>query len=117
MTPWCVSSMSRLKTNIRCQSKRESHTYCSYRNEEETDQAFANRLSTVTTQLDDGVDFADVARRYRTTSVRQRWAVSLGSRMAPRFQMAMEDAIAELVLPGDISAPVETDAGTHYHST
>ena len=31
------------------------------KNEEETDQDFTNRLLTVTDQLDDGVDFADVA--------------------------------------------------------
>ena len=80
---------------------------------EETDQAFANRLSTVTTQLNDGIDFADVAAALSDDLGSAALGGELGFTDGATFPEAMEEAIAELMLPGDISAPVETDAGTH----
>ena len=83
------------------------------KNEEETDQDFTNRLLTVTDQLDDGVDFADVAAALSDDLGSAAMGGELGFTDGTTFPDAMEEAIAELVLPGDISAPVETDAGTH----
>lgn len=81
--------------------------------EDETDQAFANRLSTVTAQLNDGVDYADVAAALSDDLGSAALGGELGFTDGATFPEAMEEAIAELMLPGDISAPVETDAGTH----
>ena len=81
--------------------------------EDETDQAFAERLSTVTTQLNDRVDFADVAAALSDDLGSAALGGELGFTDGATFPEAMEEAIAELVLPGDISPPVETDAGTH----
>jgi peptidyl-prolyl cis-trans isomerase D len=83
------------------------------RDEEETDQDFASRLSTVTAQLNDGVDFAAVAAALSDDLGSAAMGGELGFTDGATFPEAMEEAIAELALPGDISAPVETDAGTH----
>ncbi len=83
------------------------------RDEEETEQDFAGRLSTVTTQLNDGVDFAAVAAALSDDLGSAAMGGELGFTDGATFPEAMEEAIAELVLPGDISAPVDTDAGTH----
>ena len=83
------------------------------RDEEETDQDFASRLSTVTAQLNDGVDFAAVAAALSDDLGSAAIGGELGFTDGATFPEAMEEAIAELVLPGDISAPVDTDAGTH----
>jgi peptidyl-prolyl cis-trans isomerase D len=81
--------------------------------EEETDRAFADRLSIVTTQLSDGEDFADVAAALSDDLGSAALGGELGFTDGATFPEAMEEAIAGLTLPGDISAPVETDAGTH----
>jgi peptidyl-prolyl cis-trans isomerase D len=94
------------------QQTRVSHILL-MQNEEETDQDFANRLLTVTNQLNDGVDFADVAAALSDDLGSAAMGGELGFTDGTTFPDAMEEAIAELVLPGDISAPVETDAGTH----
>ncbi len=83
------------------------------RDEEETDQEFANRLSSVTGQLNDGEDFADVAAALSDDLGSAASGGELGFTDGATFPEAMEEAIAGLSLPGDISAPVETDAGTH----
>ena len=83
------------------------------RDEEEADQDFASRLSTVTAQLNDGVDFAAVAAALSDDLGSAAMGGELGFTDGATFPEAMEEAIAELALPGDISAPVETDAGTH----
>ncbi len=83
------------------------------RDEEETEQDFASRLSTVTTQLNDGVDFAAVAAALSDDLGSAAMGGELGFTDGATFPEAMEEAIAGLALPGDISAPVETDAGTH----
>ena len=83
------------------------------RDEEETEQDFASRLSTVTAQLNDGVDFAAVAAALSDDLGSAAMGGELGFTDGATFPEAMEEAIAELALPGDISAPVETDAGTH----
>ena len=83
------------------------------RDEEETEQDFASRLSTVTTQLNDGVDFAAVAAALSDDLGSASMGGELGFTDGATFPEAMEKAIAELLLPGDISAPVDTDAGTH----
>ena len=83
------------------------------RDEEETDKDFASRLSTVTAQLNDGVDFAAVAAALSDDLGSAAMGGELGFTDGATFPEAMEEAIAELALPGDISAPVETDAGTH----
>jgi peptidyl-prolyl cis-trans isomerase D len=94
------------------QQTRVSHILL-MQNEEETDQDFANRLLTVTNQLNGGVDFADVAAALSDDLGSAAMGGELGFTDGTTFPDAMEEAIAELVLPGDISAPVETDAGTH----
>ena len=94
------------------QQTRVSHILL-MQNEEETDQDFANRLLTVTNQLNDGVDFADVAAALSDDLGSASMGGELGFTDGTTFPDAMEEAIAKLVLPGDISAPVETDAGTH----
>jgi peptidyl-prolyl cis-trans isomerase D len=94
------------------QQTRVSHILL-MQNEEETDQDFANRLLTVTNQLNDGVDFADVAAALSDDLGSAAMGGELGFTDGTTFPDAMEEAIAKLVLPGDISAPVETDAGTH----
>ena len=94
------------------QQTRVSHILL-MQNDEETDQDFANRLLTVTNQLNDGVDFADVAAALSDDLGSAAMGGELGFTDGTTFPDAMEEAIAELVLPGDISAPVETDAGTH----
>jgi peptidyl-prolyl cis-trans isomerase D len=94
------------------QQTRVSHILL-MQNDEETDQDFANRLLTVTNQLNDGVDFADVAAALSDDLGSAAMGGELGFTDGTTFPDAMEEAIAKLVLPGDISAPVETDAGTH----
>ena len=94
------------------QQTRVSHILL-MQNDEETDQDFANRLLTVTSQLNGGVDFADVAAALSDDLGSAAMGGELGFTDGTTFPDAMEEAIAELVLPGDISAPVETDAGTH----
>ena len=81
--------------------------------EEETDATFASRLSAVTSRLRDGEDFADLAATLSDDLGSAALGGELGFTDGATFPEAMEEAIAGLALPGDISAPVETDAGTH----
>ena len=81
--------------------------------EEETDATFASRLSAVTSRLSDGEDFADLAATLSDDLGSAALGGELGFTDGATFPEPMEEAIAGLALPGDISAPVETDAGTH----
>ena len=67
----------------------------------------------MTAQLNDGVDFAAVAAALSDDLGSAAMGGELGFTDGATFPEAMEEAIAELALPGDISAPVETDARTH----
>jgi peptidyl-prolyl cis-trans isomerase D len=70
------------------------------------------RLAQAQERLDNGESFADVARALSDDIGSSEMGGDLGYTSGETFPEPMEVAIAELE-PGVVSAPVETDAGTH----
>ena len=82
--------------------------------EDESDADFASRLAQVSDRLAGGDEFADVAAELSDDLGSASMGGELGFTDGTAFPEAMEDAIAALTAPGEISPPVETDAGTHF---
>ena len=82
--------------------------------DDESDADFADRLAQVSDRLASGDEFADVAAQLSDDLGSASMGGELGFTDGTAFPDAMEDAIAALAAPGEISPPVETDAGTHF---
>ena len=82
--------------------------------DDESDANFAGRLVQVSDRLSSGDEFADVAAELSDDLGSASLGGELGFTDGTAFPDAMEDAIAALTSPGEISPPVETDAGTHF---
>ena len=82
--------------------------------DDESDANFAGRLAQVSDRLASGDEFADVAAELSDDLGSASLGGELGFTDGTAFPDAMEDAIAALTSPGEISPPVETDAGTHF---
>jgi len=82
--------------------------------DDESDADFAGRLAQVSDRLASGDEFPDVAAELSDDLGSASMGGELGFTDGTAFPEAMEDAIAALTAPGEISPPVETDAGTHF---
>ena len=82
--------------------------------DDESDADFAGRLAQVSDRLSSGDEFPDVAAELSDDLGSASMGGELGFTDGTAFPEAMEDAIAALTAPGEISPPVETDAGTHF---
>ncbi len=82
--------------------------------DDESDANFAGRLAQVSDRLASGDEFADVAAELSDDLGSASLGGELGFTDGTAFPEAMEDAIAALTASGEISPPVETDAGTHF---
>ena len=82
--------------------------------EDETDADFSGRLILVSDRLSRGDAFADVAAELSDDLGSAGLGGELGFTDGTAFPEEMEAAIAMLTAPGEISEPVETDAGTHF---
>ena len=80
--------------------------------EDEADDAFAARVRAVQDTLASGDSFADVATRLSDDIGSSSAGGDLGYTNGELFPEEMEDAISDLEV-GQVSAPVQTDAGTH----
>ena len=83
------------------------------RTDEEDSAAFAQRVDDVAARLSAGEDFAAVAESASDDLGSASAGGELGFTDGSAFPEPMEAAIAALEV-GEISAPVETDAGTHF---
>lgn len=81
--------------------------------DDESDEAYAGRIAEVESALADGGDFASLAETYSDDIGSASSGGDLGYSAGDAFPEAMETAIAELAVD-TVSAPVETDAGTHF---
>ena len=82
--------------------------------EDETDADFSGRLILVSDRLSRGDAFADVAAELSDDLGSAGIGGELGFTDGTAFPEEMEAAIALLATPGEVSEPVETDAGTHF---
>ena len=80
--------------------------------EGESDEAYAARVAEAEAAVADGEDFAAVAGRLSDDIGSASAGGELGYTAGDTFPAAMERAITELAV-GEVSAPVETDAGLH----
>lgn len=81
--------------------------------DDENDADFAARVTSVETRLADGEDFATVATEASDDLGSAPFGGDLGLTDGNAFPEPMEKAIAALGV-GEISAAVETEAGTHF---
>lgn len=70
-------------------------------------------LTQLQQKLDDGADFATLAKEYSTDLGSNSSGGDLGISTGDAFPEAFEDALAELAV-GEVSGPVTTEAGTHF---
>lgn len=82
--------------------------------DEESDSDFARRVAEVSEKLDLGEEFAGVAEALSDDIGSASLGGELGFTDGTAFPDAMEVAIAALQEPGEVSAAVVTDAGTHF---
>lgn len=82
--------------------------------DDELDTAYAQRVADTGERLGRGEDFADLAAELSDDLGSASLGGELGFTDGTAFPDEMESAIAGLVAPGEISAPVQTDAGTHF---
>ncbi len=82
--------------------------------EEESEADFARRVSEVSERLDLAEDFAVIAQTFSDDIGSASLGGELGFTDGTAFPEEMEAAIASLQAPGEISAAVVTDAGTHF---
>ncbi len=80
--------------------------------DDESDEDFQARVSAAQSALADGRGFADVAREMSDDIGSAAAGGDLGFSAGDAFPDEMEEAIATLEL-NEVSAPVETEAGTH----
>lgn len=79
---------------------------------EEQDSALQQQIEEARTMLADGVEFAEVARRLSDDAGSATRGGDLGYSSGDAFPEAMEQAVADMDV-GEVSEPVQTDAGTH----
>ena len=82
--------------------------------DDESDIDFAQRIDAVSDRLARDESFADVAAEMSDDLGSASTGGELGFTDGTAFPEKMEDAIARLRSPGEVSLPVETDAGTHF---
>jgi peptidyl-prolyl cis-trans isomerase D len=70
-------------------------------------------LADIQAKLDSGEDFAELAKLYSQDVVSAELGGDLGYTSGDTFPTAFEEALAGLEV-GEVSAPVTTDAGTHF---
>lgn len=79
---------------------------------DETDAAFAERVETARRAVAEGTPFEEAAATYSDDVGSADFGGDLGFTAGDTFPEPMEDAIADLA-PGQVSDPVETEAGIH----
>ncbi|PLW68902.1 SurA N-terminal domain-containing protein [Pseudohalioglobus lutimaris] len=79
---------------------------------EESAEAFQQRIAEVTARLEAGDDFAELAAEFSDDVGSRAFGGELGFTSGDTFPEAMEEAISSMEV-GQISSPVETEAGTH----
>jgi len=79
---------------------------------EEQGSALQQQVDEARAMLADGVEFAEVARRLSDDAGSAARGGDLGYSSGDAFPETMEQAVAELDV-GEVSEPVQTDAGTH----
>lgn len=77
------------------------------------EDADENTLSEIQQKLADGADFAQLAQTYSDDLGSKDQGGELGVTSGDTFPDAFEQALAKLS-EGEVSGPVETDAGTHF---
>ena len=82
--------------------------------DEESDADYAQRIMAVSDRLAIEESFADLAAELSDDLGSASMGGELGFTDGTAFPDEMEEAIALLANPGEISPPVETDAGTHF---
>jgi peptidyl-prolyl cis-trans isomerase D len=80
--------------------------------DDESDAAYAERIAEAQSALEQGMDFEEAAAAYSDDVGSADFGGDLGFTAGDTFPDAMEEAIAQLEA-GEVSAPVQTDAGTH----
>ena len=101
--------------NIRLRSKRAFLTFCSRRAIDETDADFVGRIDMVSDRLSRGDDFADVAAELSDDLGSAGLGGELGFTDGTAFPRRNGDSDCDAgSVPGEVSLPVETDAGTHF---
>ncbi len=80
--------------------------------DDESDAAFAARIAEARAAVRDGTPFGEAAEAYSDDVGSAGSGGNLGFTAGDTFPEAMEEAITALA-PGEVSAPVETEAGTH----
>ena len=89
-----------------------SHILIAQRNEE-SDADYRSRIQDVQDRLLEGDNFADLAILMSDDLGSAGNGGELGFTAGSTFPTAMEEAITALTSIGEISSPIETDAGTH----
>ena len=82
--------------------------------DDESDSDYSQRITAVSERLALGELFTDLAGELSDDLGSASMGGELGFTDGTAFPDEMEEAIALLTSPGDISQPVETDAGTHF---
>lgn len=82
--------------------------------DDESDSDYAQRITAVSERLALGELFTDLAGELSDDLGSASMGGELGFTDGTAFPDEMEEAIALLASPGDISQPLETDAGTHF---
>ena len=82
--------------------------------DDESDSDYSQRITAVSERLALGELFNDLAGELSDDLGSASMGGELGFTDGTAFPDEMEEAIALLASPGDISQPVETDAGTHF---
>ena len=82
--------------------------------DDESDSDYSQRITAVSERLALGELFTDLAGELSDDLGSASMGGELGFTDGTAFPDEMEEAIALLASPGDISQPLETDAGTHF---
>ncbi|WP_020209662.1 SurA N-terminal domain-containing protein [Gilvimarinus chinensis] len=77
------------------------------------EEASEAELAQVQAAIDSGQDFAELAQQYSDDMGSKDMGGDLGVTTGDAFPEEFEEALAQLNV-GEVSAPVETDAGTHF---
>lgn len=77
------------------------------------DEAAAEKVAEIQAKLGDGAEFEALAKEYSDDIISREEGGDLGFTSGDVFPKSFEDALASLEV-GQVSAPVETDDGTHF---
>jgi peptidyl-prolyl cis-trans isomerase D len=80
---------------------------------DEADNVFQARITSAQAELNEGMDFATLAKRVSDDVGSAGFGGELGFTQGDAFPAEMEAAIALLAEVGELSGPVVSDAGTH----